>query len=165
MGVWGERNPSVRVLVTFVLSKVTWGFGAASRPNKSSLFPPLKKWRIPHPVRGGLLPIVASRTDYTPISFKDLQRKTIKPRKKSSDFFRKGETKENPQGGVNAAAGFELVSTRSSREDCLANLLGFAVYPNELRRAIARNWVSKGKAFKPKCRSGLRAEPLIISRH
>ena len=26
--------------------------------------------------------------------------------------------------------------------------------------AIARNWVSKGKAFKPKCRPGLRAEPL-----
>ena len=28
---------------------------------------------------------------------------------------------------------------RRSREDCLANLLGFAFYPNVLRRAIARN--------------------------
>ena len=98
----------------------------------------IKSCRVPSPLGGGLLPIVAIRTDHTPTSFKDLQRKTIKPRKKSSDFFRKGETKENPQGGVNAAAGFELVSTRSSREDCLANLLGFAFYPNALRRAIAR---------------------------
>ena len=38
----------------------------------------LQKRRSPHPARGGLLPLVAIRTDYTPISFKDLQRKTIK---------------------------------------------------------------------------------------
>ena len=42
---------------------------------------------------------------------KDLQSKILKPRKKFQDFPRKGETNENPQGGVNATAGFELVST------------------------------------------------------
>ena len=58
---------------------------------------------------------------------KDLQSKILKPRKKSQDFFRRGETKDNPQSGAIAAAGFELVSTRDTLHE-----------------------VSKGAAFKSK---------------